>query len=94
MESQFVGMYPEKRLVKEMGEYTRELTENDRTIFKKGESDDYVDSFMLCNLAITNFTHNGAKRIKPFKSFGLGTNVFRDKTYQKKRKRNRYTKRR
>ncbi len=94
MESQFVTMYPEKRLVKEMSEYTRELTENDRTIFKKGESDDYVDSFMLCNLAITNFTHNGVKRVRPFKSFSLGQNVLGNKTYQKKRKRDRYTKRR
>ena len=94
MESQFVSMYPENRLVKEMSEYTRELTENDRTIFKKGESDDYVDSFMLCNLAITNFNHNGPKRSTSYKSYSLGTNVLGDKNYQDKRKRNRYVKRR
>lgn len=94
MESQFVTMYPDKKLVKEMSEYTRELTENDRTIFKKGESDDFVDSFMLCNLAISNYIHNGAKRVKPFKSYSLGTNVLGDKSYRKKKKRNKYTKRR
>lgn len=94
MESQFVTMYPEKKLTKEMGEYTREVTENDRTVFKKGESDDFVDSFMLCNLAITSYIQNGAKRINPFKSYSLGTNVLSDKNYKNKRKRNKYTKRR
>ena len=94
MEGQMVTMYPEKKLIKEMSEYTRELTENGRTIFKKGESDDYVDSFMLCNLAITNFMQNGAKRSTPLKSFSLGTNILGDKNYQKKRKRNKYIKRR
>ena len=75
-----------------MSEYTRELTENDRTIFKKGESDDFIDSFMLCNLAITKYISEGSKREMPFKSFSLGTNVLNDKNYIKKRKRNKYSK--
>ncbi len=92
MENQYVKIYPHKKLIKEMSEYTRELTENDRTIFKKGESDDFIDSFMLCNLAITKYISEGSKREMPFKSFSLGTNVLNDKNYIKKRKRNKYSK--
>lgn len=92
MENQYVKMYPHKKLIKEMSEYTREVTENDRTVFKKGESDDFVDSFMLCNLAITKYILEGGKREMPFKSYSLGTNVLNDKNYIKKRKRNKYTK--
>ena len=92
MENQYVRMYPHKKLVKEMSEYTREVTENDRTVFKKGESDDFVDSFMLCNLAINLYLSNGPKRTKAFKSYTLGTNVLTDKSYTEKRRRNKYTK--
>ena len=64
-----------------------------RTVFKKGESDDFVDSFMLCNLAITKYISEGGKRTRPFKSYSLGTNILGDKTYIKNR-RGKYTKRR
>lgn len=94
LENQYVRFYPHKKLIKEMSEYTREVTENDRTVFKKGESDDFVDSFMLCNLAISNYVLNGPKRMSPFKSYSLGTNVLGDKSYNNRRKRNRYTKNR
>lgn len=75
-----------------MSEYTREVTENDRTVFKKGESDDFVDSFMLCNLAINLYLSNGPKRTNAFKTYTLGTNVLTDKNYTEKRRRNKYTK--
>lgn len=93
MENQYVKIFPHKKLLKEMSEYTREVTENDRTVFKKGESDDFVDSFMLCNLAITKYISEGGKRTRPFKSYSLGTNILGDKTYIKNR-RGKYTKRR
>lgn len=94
MENQYVKIFPHPKLLKEMSEYTREVTENDRTIFKKGESDDFVDSFMLCNLAITKYISEGGSRTRAFKSYSLGTNVLGDKNYSKKRRRNKYTKKR
>lgn len=91
MENQYVKIYPHKKLLKEMSEYTREVTENDRTVFKKGESDDFVDSFMLCNLAISKYIQEGTFRTKAFKIESLGQNIFQNKDYVKKR-RNKYTK--
>lgn len=84
MESRYLTYYPHKQLEKEMDEYVRETTENDRIIYKKGESDDFIDSFNLCNLAISDYNQNGAKRTSPFRSYSLGTNVFGDKNYRKK----------
>lgn len=93
MENQYVKIYPHKKLLKEMSEYTREVTENDRTVFKKGESDDFIDSFMLCNLAVSKYIQDGGNRTNAFKIASLGTNILGDKTYSKKR-RNKYTKKR
>ena len=94
MENQFITFYPDKLLQKEMSEYTRETTENDRVIYTKGESDDCLDSAMLCNVAINHYIQNGSKRSTPFKMFTLGTNALGDKNYQNKRRRDRYTKKR
>ena len=84
MESRYLTYYPHKQLEKEMDDYVRETTENDRIIYKKGESDDFIDSFNLCNLAISDYNQNGAKRTSPLRSYSLGTNVFGDKNYRKK----------
>lgn len=92
MENKYVTMWCHPRLKKEMSEYTRETTENDRVIFTKGESDDYVDSFMLTNLSITNYTQNGAARTTPFLSYSLGGNMLKGNSDN--RKRGRFTKKR
>lgn len=91
MENQYVKIFPHKKLLKEMSEYTREVTENDRTVFKKGESDDFIDSLMLCNLAVTRYVQDGGTRTRAFQISSLGTNILGDKGYTKKR-RNKYTK--
>lgn len=82
LESRFVTYYPHKKLEKEMSEYIREKTDNDRTIYTKGESDDFVDSFNLCNLGITKYLEEGPKRTTPFFIDGLGMNVLKDTTYR------------
>lgn len=94
MENQFLTFLPDKLLQKEMAQYSRETTENDRVIYTKGESDDCLDSAMLCNVAINNYIQNGQKRTMPFKSFSLGQNVLGNKDYKNKRSRTRYTKKR
>ena len=66
LESKFVTYYPQEILKKEMDEYSREKTEQGRTIYVKGESDDFVDSFNLCNMAITKFLQDGPKKQTPF----------------------------
>jgi hypothetical protein len=67
-----------------MSEYIRETTDNDRTVYKKGESDDFIDSFTLCNMAITKYLEDGPKRITPYYIGGLGMNIFNDSTYKPK----------
>jgi len=84
LESRFVTYYPHKKLNKEMSEYIRETTDNDRTVYKKGESDDFIDSFTLCNMAITKYLEDGPKRITPYYIGGLGMNIFNDSTYKPK----------
>lgn len=85
MENKFVTMWAPKKLKKEMGEYTRETTENDRVIFTKGESDDYIDSFMLTNLSITNYMQSGIRRTSPFVLYSLGGNSLKSKPNNDKR---------
>ena len=85
LESRYVSYYPHKKLDKEMQEYIRENKDNDRIIYKKGESDDFVDSFNLCNLAITKYIEDGPKRDAPFFIGGLGTNILHDADYRNKR---------
>lgn len=84
MESRMLTYYPHQKLEKEMDEYVRETTENDRVIYQKGESDDFIDSFNLCNLAISDYTKNGGVRTTPFRSYSLGTNVLGSKDYREK----------
>ena len=90
MESRMLTYYPHQKLEKEMDEYVRETTENDRVIYQKGESDDFIDSFNLCNLAISDYTKNGGVRTTPFRSYPLGTNVLGSKDYREKN-RNRWS---
>ena len=94
MENQFLTFMPDRLLEKEMSEYSRETTENDRVIYTKGESDDCLDSAMLCNMAINYYIQNGQHRTKPLKSYSLGQNVIGNKNYRNKRRRDRYTKKR
>lgn len=82
LESRFVTYYPHKKLEKEMSEYIRERTDNDRIIYTKGESDDFVDSFNLCNIGITKYLEEGPKRSTPFYVGGLGMNVLKDTRYR------------
>ena len=88
LESRFVTYYPHKKLEHEMDDYTRETTENDRIIYTKGESDDFIDSFNLCNMAITKYTQEGGKRTKPMYVDSLGFKSL-DSRYRKQKKRQR-----
>lgn len=92
MESQFLTFLPDKLLQKEMSQYSRETTENDRVIYTKGESDDCLDSAMLCNLAINTYLENGTKRIKPYRMMSLGENALKNDLYSEEKSRNRFTK--
>ena len=94
MEDQFLTILPDRKLEKEMQEYTRETTENDRVIFTKGESDDRLDSLMLCNEAIMWYVQNGMQRLRPFKMMSLGENALKNKIYDETRSRDRYSKKR
>lgn len=85
LENRYVTYYPIKKLEKEMDQYTREKTDNDRTIYKKGESDDYIDSFNLCNMAIRKYIQDGPKRTTPFVVGGLGVNSFKANKYKRNR---------
>ena len=76
-----------------MSEYQRTTTENDRVVFEKGESDDRLDSLMLCNEAIMWSVQNGFKRTKPLMFKTLGENVLHNKIHDEKA-RSRYTKKR
>ena len=93
MESQFLTFLPDKLLEKEMSQYSRETTENDRVIYTKGESDDCIDSAMLCNVAINNYLENGPKRVSPFKMKSLGQKALKS-NLNSDRSRGRYTKKR
>ena len=56
MEMGKIAFYQEPTLIEEFSTYTREVTEAGRIVFKKGASDDYIDSFNLCNYAIASST--------------------------------------
>ena len=94
MESQFLTFLPDKLLKKEMSQYSRETTENNRVVYVKGESDDCIDSAMLCNVAINNFLENGTQRKSPLMMKSLGKNVLKNNLVNKERSRGRYTKKR
>lgn len=84
MESRMLTYYEHPKLGEEMDDYTRETTENDRVVYQKGTSDDFIDSFNLCALSISDYIHNGGVRTMPLRSYSLGTNVFGNKDYRKK----------
>lgn len=96
MEDQFLTFLPDRKLEKEMQEYQRETTENDRVIFTKGESDDCLDSLMLCNEAIMWYMNNGFKRVSPLKFMSLGENKLAGNisNHEKMNRRDRFTKKR
>ena len=93
MESQFLTFLPDKLLEKEMSQYSRETTENNRVVYVKGESDDCIDSAMLCNAAINNYLENGVTRSNPLLFKSLGQNVLKNHSFEEK-SRNRFTKKR
>lgn len=82
LESRYVTYYPHEILKKEMDEYSREKTENDRTKYVKGESDDFVDSFNLCNMAITKYIQDGPKRQIPFFVGSMNDSLLNNKQYR------------
>lgn len=82
LESRYVVYYPHETLEKEMTEYIRETTENDRIIYKKGASDDFIDSFTLMNMAITKYIQNGERREKPFFIGSMNDNILNNKEYR------------
>lgn len=84
MESRMTTYYPHEILEKEMDEYVREVTKNNRIIYEKGESDDFIDSFNLCNLSISDYIQNGGTKTTPFRSYSLGTNIYGNKDYRSK----------
>ena len=94
MESQFLTFLPDKLLEKEMSQYSRETTENDRVIYTKGESDDCIDSAMLCNMAINYYLENGVQRTSPLMMKSLGQNILKNNLINNEKSRNRYTKKR
>ena len=94
MESQFLTFLPDKLLEKEMSQYSRETTENDRVIYTKGESDDCIDSAMLCNMAINYYLENGVQRTNPLMMKSLGQNILKNNLINNEKSRNRYTKKR
>ena len=64
LEDQSFRIYPNKRLVREMQEYDREVTDAGRVIFQKGETDDFVDSMNLCAKAATMYELSGGTMIQ------------------------------
>ena len=89
LESRYVTYYPHEILEKEMGEYSREKTENDKIKYVKGESDDFIDSFNLCNMAITRYIQEGPKRQKPFFVDSMNDSLLNNKQYRQAVRKNR-----
>ncbi len=88
LEGRYVTYYPHEILSKEMDEYSREKTENDRTKYIKGESDDFIDSFNLCNMAITKYIQEGPRVTRPFFVGGMETNILNNSSYRSRYKEN------
>jgi hypothetical protein len=61
METQKYTYYRHPILHKEMKAYSRDLSPQDRIIYKKGESDDFVDALNLTALAIHMYENNASK---------------------------------
>lgn len=82
LENKFVTYYPHEILKTEMDTYSREKTENEKTIYVKGESDDFIDSFNLCNMAITKFLQDGPKRQTPYMIQNMNDSLLNNKSYR------------
>lgn len=91
LENKYVIYYPHETLSNEMDEYSREKTDAGRTIYVKGESDDFVDSFNLCNMAITEYIQEGPKRQKPFFVSSMNDSLLSNKRYRQAVRKNRWS---
>lgn len=87
LETDYVRFYKHPILDKEMAAYTRLVNDNGRVLFEKGESDDFVDAFNMCNDAITDITNRGLLYRKSIPISGLGDSIintnanFKSKNY-------------
>lgn len=61
LEKQRLVYYKHPTLDNEMKAYSRDLSSNDKIIYVKGESDDFVDALNLCALAIHMYEQNTSK---------------------------------
>jgi hypothetical protein len=75
LETDYVRFYKHPILDKEMAAYTRLVNDNGRVLFEKGESDDFVDAFNMCNDVITDVTNKGLIYKTNIAVSGLGGNI-------------------
>lgn len=75
LETDYVRFYKHPILDKEMASYTRLVNDNGRVLFEKGESDDFVDAFNMCNYAITDVTNKGLLYKSNIAIAGLGGSI-------------------
>ena len=75
LETDYVRFYKHPILDKEMASYTRLINDNGRVLFEKGESDDFVDAFNMCNNVITDVTNKGLLYKTNIAVTGLGGSI-------------------
>ena len=75
LETDYVRFYNHPILDKEMAAYTRLVNDNGRVLFEKGESDDFIDAFNMCNDAITDVTNKGLLYKSNIAIAGLGGSI-------------------
>lgn len=75
LETDYVRFYKHPILDKEMATYTRLVNDNGKVLFEKGESDDFVDAFNMCNLMITEATNEGLLYRTTIPVSGLGGSI-------------------
>lgn len=80
LETDYVRFYNHPILDKEMAAYTRLINDNNRVLFEKGESDDFVDAFNMCNHVITDITNQGLLYKTHIPVTGLGANFLQQNT--------------
>lgn len=78
LETDYVRFYNHPILDKEMAAYTRLVNDNGRVLFEKGESDDFVDAFNMCNNVITDITNKGLLYRTTLPVSGLGANYLQN----------------
>jgi hypothetical protein len=84
LEEDLINFYPHKKLMTEFSEYRREISDSGKIVFKKGASDDFIDSYNLCNLAITSAMQDGLNSNRQrIRSYSLGGQALnnKNKTY-------------